>query len=66
MTNAVLLMLLTGVVWAVVGVLFGAAPSERNRLYSFFAPGNLVFLDIHRHARVDQVVLVGIGPANGK
>ncbi len=43
MTNAVLLMLLTGLVWTAVGVLFGAAPSERNRLYSFFATRNLVF-----------------------
>lgn len=43
MTTAVLLMLLTGLVWAAVGVLFGAAPSERDRLYSFFAIGNLVF-----------------------
>lgn len=43
MVNAVLLMLLTGLAWAVVGVLFGAAPSERNRLYSFFALNNIVF-----------------------
>jgi len=43
MTTAILLMLLTGLVWAAVGVLFGAAPSERDRLYSFFAIGNLVF-----------------------
>lgn len=43
MTQAILLMLLTGLVWTAVGVLFGAAPSERNRLYSFFAIGNLMF-----------------------
>ena len=43
MTQAILLMLLTGLVWTAVGVLFGAAPSERDRLYSFFAIGNLMF-----------------------
>ncbi len=43
MTTAILLMLLTGLVWAAVGVFFGAAPSESDRLSSFFAVGNLVF-----------------------
>lgn len=43
MATAILLMLLTGLVWTAVGILFGAAPSERDRLYSFFAIGNLIF-----------------------
>ena len=43
MMEAVLLMLLTGIVWAGVGVLFGNAPSERGRLYPFFAVSSLVF-----------------------
>ena len=43
MTTAILLMLLTGLVWTAVGVLFGAAPAEKDRLYSFFAIGNLFF-----------------------
>lgn len=37
MFNAILLMLLTGLIWTGVGVVFGAAPSEKNRLYSFFS-----------------------------
>ena len=43
MATAIILMLLTGLVWTAVGVLFGAAPSERDRLYSFFAIGNIIF-----------------------
>ena len=32
MSSAILLMLLTGALWALVGVLFGAAPAEKDRL----------------------------------
>ncbi len=41
MTEALLSMLLTGVVRAGVGVHFGGDPSERDRLYPFFAVGNI-------------------------
>ena len=37
MTDAILLMLATGVLWALVGVVFGSAPSDRDRMFSFFA-----------------------------
>ena len=37
MTDAILLMLGTGVIWALVGVVFGSAPSDRDRMFSFFA-----------------------------
>lgn len=37
MTDAILLMLATGVLWAFVGVVFGSAPSDRDRMFSFFA-----------------------------
>ena len=44
MLNAISLMLLTGLLWAGVGVLFGAAPSEKDRLYAFFSLNGLLFL----------------------
>ncbi len=43
MTHAILLMLSTGVLWALVGVVFGAAPSDRDRMFSFFASYQLLF-----------------------
>lgn len=43
MLTAVLLMLLTGILWGVVGILFGAAPSEKDRLYAFFSLHGLLF-----------------------
>ena len=43
MSSAILLMLLTGVLWALVGVLFGAAPAEKDRLWSFFALNGILF-----------------------
>ena len=36
-------MLGTGVLWALVGVVFGSAPSDRDRLFSFFALYQLLF-----------------------
>ena len=43
MTTAVSLLLLTGALWALVGVLFGAAPSEKDELYPFFALNGILF-----------------------
>ena len=43
MTDAILLMLGTGVLWALVGVVFGSAPSDRDRMFSFFALYQLLF-----------------------
>ena len=43
MSAAIALMLLTGAVWALVGVLFGTAPSERVRLRTFFALNGVFF-----------------------
>ena len=43
MPEAIALMLLTGLLWAAVGVLFGAAPSERDRLDVFFSLNGLLF-----------------------
>lgn len=37
MITAVALMLLTGLTWAGVGVLFGLAPADKNKIGSFFA-----------------------------
>ena len=44
MLNAVSLMLLTGVFWTLVGVLFGAAPSEKDKLLSFFALNGVFYV----------------------
>ena len=44
MLNAVSLMLLTGVLWTLVGVLFGAAPSEQDKLLSFFALNGVFYV----------------------
>ncbi len=43
MFHAIGWMLLTGVVWTVVGAIFGKAPSEKGRLYTFFALYGAVF-----------------------
>jgi len=43
MLTAILLLLLTGLTWTAVGVLFGKAPSDRDRLYSFFALNGMIF-----------------------
>ena len=43
MVAAVLLMLLAGFLWAVVGALFVAAPTEKDRLLSFFAISSIVY-----------------------
>ena len=43
MAEAILLLLLTGALWALVGVLFAAAPSETDRLWSFFSSTGLLF-----------------------
>ncbi len=42
MLHALLLMLLTGVVWTAVGILFGRAPTEKDRLFSFFALNSVI------------------------
>ena len=44
MLHAVSLMLLTGVIWTLVGVLFGAAPSEKDKLLSFFALNGVFYV----------------------
>ena len=44
MLNAILLMLLTGVTWTAVGILFGRAPTERDKLRSFFALNGIIFV----------------------
>jgi len=36
-------MFATGVLWALVGVVFGSAPSDRDRMFSFFALYQLLF-----------------------
>ena len=43
MTTAILLMLLTGLTWGAVGVLFGAAPSDKDRLYTFFSFNGILY-----------------------
>ncbi len=44
MLNAVSLMLLTGVFWTLVGILFGNAPSEKDKLLSFFALNGVFYV----------------------
>lgn len=43
MTDALLLMLATGVLWTLVAIVFGAAPTDRDRMFSFFALYQLLF-----------------------
>ena len=43
MMTAVLLLLTTGLIWGVVGVLFGRAPQDKNKLCSWFALNAVVF-----------------------
>ena len=42
MLNAIFLMALTGVIWTVVGILFGRAPTEKDRLCTFFALNGVI------------------------
>lgn len=44
MTTAILFMVLTGVIWTAVGVLFGRAPTEKDRLCTFFALNGAIFV----------------------
>ncbi|MBQ9776326.1 MAG: hypothetical protein IJW17_09875 [Lentisphaeria bacterium] len=43
MITAVLWMLLTGLIWAAVGVLFALAPADREKICSFFALNGILF-----------------------
>ncbi|MBQ4336523.1 MAG: hypothetical protein IJC34_04990, partial [Lentisphaeria bacterium] len=43
MASAILLLLATGIVWGMVGVLFGRAPSGKDKLYTWFALNGMVF-----------------------
>ncbi|MBR2642962.1 MAG: hypothetical protein IKD46_07515 [Lentisphaeria bacterium] len=43
MASAILLLLATGIVWGMIGVLFGRAPSEKDKLYTWFALNGMVF-----------------------
>lgn len=36
-------MVLTGVIWTAVGILFGKAPTEKGRLYTFFALNGIIY-----------------------
>lgn len=46
MTTAVTLLLTTGIIWGFVGVLFGGAPSEKDKLYTWFALNGIVFTSL--------------------
>ena len=43
MLKAILLMLLSGANWTLVGILFGRAPEDRERLYSFVALNGILY-----------------------
>lgn len=43
MLKALLLSLLTGLIWAAVGVIFGKAPGDRKKLISFFAIYSVIY-----------------------
>ena len=43
MLKALLLSLLTGLIWAAVGVIFGKAPGDRKKLISFFAVYSVIY-----------------------
>lgn len=43
MTTAVVLLLTTGIIWGMIGVLFGRAPSEKDKLYTWFALNGMVY-----------------------
>ena len=43
MLKAILLMLLSGANWTLVGILFGRAPEDRERLYGFFALNGILY-----------------------
>jgi drug/metabolite transporter (DMT)-like permease len=59
MTTAILLMVLTGVIWTVVGILFGKAPTEKDRLSSFFALNGIIFTAFVYLARPPTVAPAG-------
>lgn len=59
MTNAILLMLLTGLVWTVVGILFGRAPAEKDRLCTFFALNGIIFMAFVYLARPPEAAPAG-------
>lgn len=43
MLSAILLMLLTGLIWALVGVFFGMAPADKDKVSTFFALNGIGF-----------------------
>ena len=43
MANAILLMLLSGANWTLIGILFGRAPEDRDRLYAFFSLNAILY-----------------------
>ena len=57
--DAVLLMLSTGAAWTVVGILFGAAPPDRDRLRTFFALNALIFAAFVWTARAPEASPAG-------
>ncbi len=43
MLATILLLLLTGLTWTAVGILFAKAPADRERIYTFFALNGAFF-----------------------
>lgn len=43
MIQTILLLLTTGVIWGFVGVFFGKAPKEKDKLYTWFALNGIIF-----------------------
>ncbi len=52
-------MVLTGVMWTVVGILFGRAPTEKDRLCSFFALNGIIFTSFVYLARTPTAAPAG-------
>lgn len=59
MAAAVALMLLTGLTWAGVGVLFGLAPSDKDKMGSFFALNGIFFALFTYMSRFPSAAPVG-------